>query len=166
MLFCECEFYQSTSDIDAPIAFLKVLLQSKIPSILFHGNNFKIKFSEPPSRSGPSLNSDFSYSYPRNPIQDGGPKSPPPTSFSSVTFAKVRISPQNFLTFSFNIFATLVQNFNFVPSASPKLLNLNQDRPSKKRFFWSSPYKIEVIITFLMEMLQLPNFGHMIKSII
>ena len=42
-----------------------------------------------------------------NPIQDGGAKSPPPTSFSP--------------------FATLVQNFKFAPSASPKLLNLNQD---------------------------------------
>ena len=35
-----------------------------------------------------------------NPIQDGGwPKSPPPpTSFSSVTSANVKISPRNILT--------------------------------------------------------------------
>ena len=78
----------------------------------------------------------------------------PPTSFSSVTSTNVGFGPQNFLTFSFNPFATLVQNFKFVPSASPKLLNLNQDHPSKKRFFWSNPYKIEVMITFLIEMLQ------------
>ena len=32
----------------------------------------------------------------------------PPTSFSSVTFKNLRISPKNFLTFSFNPFATLV----------------------------------------------------------
>ena len=40
-----------------------------------------------------------------NPIQDGGgePKMPP-TSFSPVTSANVGISPQNFLTFSFNPF--------------------------------------------------------------
>ena len=51
-----------------------------------------------------------------NPIQDesgggggGGTKSSPhPTSFSSVTSTNVGISPQNFLTFSFNPFATLV----------------------------------------------------------
>ena len=30
----------------------------------------------------------------------------------------------------------------------------------KKRFFWSNPYKIEVVITSLIEMLQLPDFGH------
>ena len=50
-----------------------------------------------------------------------------PTSFSPVTSTNVRFGPQNFLTFSFNPFATLVQNFKFAPSASPKLLNLNQD---------------------------------------
>ena len=33
---------------------------------------------------------------------------PPPTSFSFVTYINVEISPQNFLTFSFNPFATLV----------------------------------------------------------
>ena len=27
------------------------------------------------------------------------------------------------------------------------------------RFVWSNPYKIEVVITSLMEMLELPNFG-------
>ena len=31
----------------------------------------------------------------------------------------------------------------------------------QKRFFWSSPYKIEVMITSLTEMLELPNFVHM-----
>ena len=72
-----------------------------------------------------------------NPIQDGGGKKPPlpPTSFSPVTSTNVGFGPQNFLTFSFNPFATLVQNFKFVPSVSPKLLNLNQDHPSKKTIF-------------------------------
>ena len=89
---------------------------------------------------------------------------PPPTRFSPVTSANVGFGPQNLLTFCFNSFATLVQNFKFVSSASPKLLNLNQDHPSKKRFFWSNPYKIEVMITILIEMLQLPNFGHITIS--
>ena len=93
-----------------------------------------------------------------NPILDGGAKRPP-TSFLPGT------GPQNFLAFSFNPFAKLVQNFKFVPSASLNLLNFNQDHPSKKRFFWSNPYKIEDMITFLKEMLQLPNFGHMTTSI-
>ena len=33
----------------------------------------------------------------------------------------------------------------------------------KKRFFWSNPYKIEVMITSLLEILELPNFGHMTR---
>ena len=71
-----------------------------------------------------------------NPIQDGerGQKGPT-TSFSPVTYTNVEFGPQKFLTFSFNPFATLVQNFKFVPSANPKLLNLNQDHPSKKAIF-------------------------------
>ena len=35
--------------------------------------------------------------------------------------------------------------------------------PQKKRFFWSNPYKIEVTITSLIEMLESPIFGHMTK---
>ena len=64
----------------------------------------------------------------------GGQKDTP-TSFSHVTSTNVGFGPQNFLTFSFNPFATLVQNFKLVPSASLKLLNLNQDHPSKKAIF-------------------------------
>ena len=76
-----------------------------------------------------------------NPIQDegrgrvrGGKKSPL-TSFSPVTSTNVGLSPQNFPTFSFNPFATLVYNFKVIPSTSPKLLNLNQDHSSKKVVF-------------------------------
>ena len=88
------------------------------------------------------------------------------TSFSLVTSTNVGIIPKNFLTFPFNPFATLVSNFKFVPRASPKLLCLNQDHPSKKCFFRSNSYKIQVMITSLIEMLELPNFGHMKTSII
>ena len=30
--------------------------------------------------------------------------------------------------------------------------------------FWSSPYKVEVMVTSLIEVLDLPNFGHMTTS--
>ena len=65
----------------------------------------------------------------------GGGQKGPPTSFSPATSTNVGFGLQNFLTFSFKPFATLVQNFKFIPSASPKLLNLNQDNPSKKAIF-------------------------------
>ena len=67
-------------------------------------------------------------------MQKSPPPPPPPTSFSPVTSTNVGISP-NFLNFSFNPFATLAQNVKFVPSASPKSLNLNQDQLSKKAVF-------------------------------
>ena len=34
----------------------------------------------------------------------------------------------------------------------------------KKCFFWSNPHKIEVVITSLMDVLKLPNLGHMTIS--
>ena len=40
--------------------------------------------------------------------QKAPPPPPAPTSFSSVTSANIGISPQNMLTFSFNLFATLM----------------------------------------------------------
>ena len=71
-----------------------------------------------------------------NPIQDGGSKSlPTTTSFSPATSTNIGISLQNFVTFSFNTFATLVWNLKAVTSASPKLLSLTQDHPSKNWFF-------------------------------
>ena len=65
----------------------------------------------------------------------GGVQKALPTSFSPVTSANVGFGPQNFLTFSFNPFATGVQNIKFLPSASSKLLNLNQDHLSEKAIF-------------------------------
>ena len=73
---------------------------------------------------------------------------PPPYQFLPVTSTNVEISLRNFLTFSFNSFATLVQYFMAIPSASSKLFNLKQEHPSKKNdFFWSNPYKIEFMIS-------------------
>ena len=82
----------------------------------------------------------------------GVPKSSP-TSFSSVT-TNVAVSPQNLLTFNLNTFCHTGVKFQV------------QTTLQKKLFFWSNPYKIEVIITSLIERLELQNFGHMPKSTI
>ena len=94
-----------------------------------------------------------------------GAKRPQDQVFYS-TSRKVGTSLQNFLTVSFNIFATLVLNFKFMPSDSPKLFNLNQDNPSKKMGLKkvSNPYKIEIMIISLIETLELPNIDHMTTS--
>ena len=91
---------------------------------------------------------------------------PPLYYFFSVTSPNVEISPHIFLTFSFNLFTTLLLNFKTISSISNKLLNFNQDHSSKNQFFWSNPYKIEVMITSVIEMLELPNFGQMTASTI
>ena len=64
-----------------------------------------------------------------------GQKAPILTSSPPVTSTDVGVSHQNFLTFSFNPFATLVRNFKAIPSASSKLLNFHQNHPSKRVVF-------------------------------
>ena len=88
----------------------------------------------------------------------------PTTIFYSITSTNVEISQQNFPTFSFTPFDTLVSNFKAIASAGPKLLNLNQDTLQKKLVFWSNSYNNEVMITSVTEMLGLLNFGHMTTS--
>ena len=99
-----------------------------------------------------------------NPFQDEGGKPSPSTRFSPATFTRRRITHQNILTFSFDPFAKLVYSFKAIPSASIQLLNLNQDHLSKKWFFWSNFYKIKAMITSLIEILELPKFGHTTTS--
>ena len=89
-----------------------------------------------------------------------------PTSFSPVTSINVGISPKNLLNFSFKPFPTLVWNFKGIPSAVPNYWTWTKTTLQKKRFLWSNSYKIQVIITFLIETLELPNFSHMTTSTI
>ena len=96
----------------------------------------------------------------------GGQAKRPPTSVLFVTSIKVGISPQNVLSFILNPFLRFGENFKTILIASPKLLNMNQDHLPKNWFSWSNPCKIEVMITSLIEMLELPNFGHMTTSTI
>ena len=86
-------------------------------------------------KSAPSYIMKFEAEKPINPIQVGGGKKMPPISFLPVTSTNVGIIPKNFLTFSFNLFSTLVQNFKAISNASSKLLNLNQEHFSKKKGF-------------------------------
>ena len=55
----------------------------------------------------------------------------------------------------------------FTLEANGKVPELEPTLPLKKNsLFWSNPYKIEVMITSLMEILKLSNFGHMTTSTI
>ena len=63
---------------------------------------------------------------------EGGGAQRSPYQFSPLTSTNVGSISLNFVTFIFNPFATMVQNFEAVPTARPRLLDLNQDNPSKK----------------------------------
>ena len=63
------------------------------------------------------------------------------------------------MTLSVNPFATLAKNFKAIATASPILLNLNQDHPAKKGLSGQILVKFK-LITSLIEVLELPNLGH------
>ena len=48
----------------------------------------------------------------------------------------------------------------------PNYWTLTKSISQKKWFFWSNLYKIEVMITSVIQMQQLPNFGHMTTSML
>ena len=50
-------------------------------------------------------------------------------------------------------------------TASPKSMSLNQEHPSKEVFL-AKPYKLEVMIIYLVKMIELDNFGHVTTSTI
>ena len=85
----------------------------------------------------------------------------PPTSFSLVTSTNVRISHKivwllvstplpHLCKFSRPCLVQVSNYWTWTRSIS-----------QKNRSFWSNPYKIMVMITSLIVMLELPNFGHM-----
>ena len=87
------------------------------------------------------------------------PPTPPPplTSFSLVTSTNVRISPKNFLTFSFNLSPHWCKISRSYLVPVPYYWTWTKTTLQKKWFFWSNPHKIEVGITSLMDVLKLPN---------
>ena len=115
-----------------------------------------------------SFDVQFFADEPFNLIQDGGrgAQKGPPTSFSPVTSTNVGFGRKTFWI----LVLILLPNYCKISSSYlvpvPNYWTWTKTTSQKKRFFWSNPYKIEVIITFLIEMLQLLNFGHMTTSII
>ena len=92
----------------------------------------------------------------------GNPPPPLPVFLlSPVTSANVGIRPQNFLLVSY---WCKISGSDLLPV--PNYWTWTKTAPQKKWFFWSDLYKIEVMITSLIEMLELTNFGHMTTSTI
>ena len=84
----------------------------------------------------------------------GGGAWSPPTSFPLVTSRNVRISPQNFMTFSFNPLPHWCKISSLYLMPVSNYSTWAKTTPQKKQFLWSNPYKIEVVITSVVEMLE------------
>ena len=90
--------------------------------------------------------------------------------FPLVTSINVGISPQNLLILSLNFFATLMLNFKAIPSASPNLLNLNQEHPSKnfsvkslKTWVYDNFFHRNLELSILLKLQHIQfNFSHII----
>ena len=74
-----------------------------------------------------------------------------------------------------NLSGSSIINWNFLPSlysTCTTVYHLQQNRTGSepraplKKFFWSDPYEIELMVTSLIDMTELPNFGHMTTSTI
>ena len=100
----------------------------------------------------------------------GGGAKKAPYQFFPVTSINVGISPQIFLTFSFNPKGKRLPNWSRISKSYlvpvPNYWTWMKTIPLKRWFFWWNPYKVEVMITSVIEMLELPDFCHMTTSTI
>ena len=106
-----------------------------------------------------------------NPIQDrvgrgaGGGRKAPPTSFSPVT-STYELVPKTFWLLVLTLLPHWYKTSRSYLVPVPNYWTSTDCTPQKHCLFWSNPYKIGVMITSVIEMLELPNFGHMITSTI
>ena len=94
----------------------------------------------------------------------GGIKKTTATIFSLQLLQTQELAPKTFLL----SFLTLWPHWCKIsrPKLVPvQIIELEARAPLKKSFFWSNSWNIEIMITSLVEMLELPNFGHMTDHI-
>ena len=88
------------------------------------------------------------------------------TLFSPETSPNIEISPKKFWVLIWTLLHTAVK-FQYHTSILVPVLNYwiwTNTKPRKNIFFRSNSCKIEVMITFLKEMAELPNFVHITIS--
>lgn len=98
-----------------------------------------------------------------NPMQDKKAKKEPCVFLFDI-FTNVRVSLQNVLTFIVTLFPHLciISRSYLVPVPNQWTKSI----PQKKCISWSNLSKIEGMITSLIELPELSNFGHMSMSIV
>ena len=97
-----------------------------------------------------------------NPIHDRGKR--PTTSFPPVTSTNFGFSRKNFWL----LVSTLLPHWPKISRpylvSVPNYWTWTKSTPQKNWFFWSNPYKIDIMMTSVIHMLELPNLGHMTTS--
>ena len=97
----------------------------------------------------------------------GGGAGGAPYQFFPCSFCeRTKLAPKTFwlLVLTFLADWCKVSSLQLVPV--PTYWTSTKTTRQKKRFLWSNLYKIDVMITSLIQMVQLPNFGHMTKPTI
>ena len=84
-----------------------------------------------------------------------------PYQFFPCNFYKRKNYPPKAFHSQFQPFCHIGVKFQVCTQCQSQVIELNEDHPSKKWFSWSNLYKIEVMITSLIEMLELPIFDNM-----
>ena len=101
----------------------------------------------------------------------GGKKPPPlPPQFFPCNFCKCKNWPPKLsdwlLVLTLLTDWCKIASLYLVPVPNYWTSTKTTNSPVKKQFFWSNPYKIDVTITSLIQILEFPNFGHMTTSTI
>ena len=96
----------------------------------------------------------------------GSKKDPIPHSFSIVTSRNVRITPKTCWLLVFTLLPHWCKILRPYLVPVPSYWTWTKSTPQKNWFFWWNSCKIEVLVTSLIEMLVLPNFGHITTSTI
>ena len=92
-----------------------------------------------------------------NPIQDGDGGKKVPYQFFPLTLQTCELSQKTFWLLVLTILSHWYKIWRPYLVLVPNYWTWTKTTPQKKCFFGSNPYKIEVMITSLIEMLELPN---------
>ena len=93
-----------------------------------------------------------------NPIQDGG-EVPLPV-FPLQLLQTYGLVPKTLWLLVLTLLPHLCKISSLYLTPVPNYWTWTKTTSLKKQFFWLNSNKIEVVVTSLIEMLQLPNFGH------
>ena len=107
-----------------------------------------------------AFNSDNRYIASINPIQDGGITKKNLPVFFLQLLQRLELASKTFFLLDSFLLPHFCKFSRPYPVPVPNCWTWTKSISWNNCLFWSNPYKIEVMITSLKEMLELPYFGH------